>query len=219
MNVTQPTEAQQQASRSNGTLSQGPVTDSGKQRSSQNARKHDFFTAITVLPDEDQANFASLLIDFIEEHKPATPTELRCIREMADAELRLRRVRRYAADAQCKHVDVNNLSHTPLSDAFQKLAASGPTLSLCLRYEKQFQRQFESALKMLFTLRKNAPKPQPAPAPAPAPTTKSADISDLAIRVRCLERMLMDPTYPNPPAHIPDEDDDLDLQNEPTEGL
>ncbi|MFN7939711.1 MAG: hypothetical protein U0R19_40670 [Bryobacteraceae bacterium] len=174
---------------------------------------------MAVLPDESQADFLALLADFSSEHQPATPTERRCIHEMADAEFRLRRIRFYIANAQCKQVDMNNLSHTPMSDAFQKLAESGPTLSLCLRYEKHFQRQFESALKMLFTLRKNAPRPQSQPQPQPEtqPETQSKEVADIALRLRVLERFLLDPSFEEEPQ--PAIDDDLDLQNEPTEGL
>ena len=215
MNTNLRTEAQNDASRSNGMLSQGPVSDPGKQRSSQNARKHDFFTDMAVLPDESQADFLALLEDFSSEHQPTTPTERRCIHEMADAEFRLRRIRLYIATAQCRQVDMSKLSPTPLADAFQKLAESGPTLSLCLRYEKHFQRQFESALKMLFTLRKNAPKPQP---PQPQQETKTKEVADIAIRLRVLERMILDPSFGDDPQ--PDDDTAFEgLQNEPTDGL
>ena len=106
-----------------------------------------------------------------------------------------------------------------MADAFQKLAESGPTLSLCLRYEKHFQRQFESALKMLFTLRKNAPKPQPQPKPeTKAKETKTKEVADIALRLRVLERMILDPSFGDDPQ--PDDDTAFgDLQNEPTDGL
>ncbi|MBS1829983.1 MAG: hypothetical protein JST93_32085 [Acidobacteria bacterium] len=206
-------ETHSDAARQNGHAGHGPISEAGKQRSAQNARKHDFFTNIAVLPDEDREDFIALLADFSGEHQPTTPTERRCIHEMADAEFRLRRIRLYIAQAQCKQVDMNNLSHTPMADAFQKLAESGPTLPLCLRYEKHFQRQFESALKMLFTLRKNAPKPQAAP----KPETKSKEVADIALRLRVLERMILDPSFDEEPQ--PEIDEDFDLQNEPTSGL
>ncbi len=206
------TDAQQQASRRNATLSTGPTSDSGKQRSSQNARKHDFFTNVALLPDEDQQAFNALLADFTEEHKPTTPTERRYVREMADAELRLRRVRDYAARLQCSQIDMNNLTHNPMADAFQKLAENSNTLQLCLRYEKHFQRQFDSALKMLLTLRKNAAKPQPHP----------AETSDLAFRVKILERYFFG--TPTDDAIEDEDDDDFDdddptPQNEPNSAI
>ena len=90
------TEAQQTASRSNGSLGHGPTTDAGKQRSSQNARRHDFFTKIDLLPNEDQQEFYALVQAFTEDHKPQTTTERFYVYEMADAAFRLGRVRRHA---------------------------------------------------------------------------------------------------------------------------
>jgi hypothetical protein len=199
------------AARRNGKLSQGPVTPEGKQRSSQNARKHNFFTNIALLPDEDQDEFNALLADFTEEHKPTTPTERRYVREMADAELRLRRVRDYAARLQCSQIDMNNLTHNPMADAFQKLAENSNTLQLCLRYERHFQRQFDSALKMLFTLRKNQPREQ-----HPAEDSNS----DLAFRVKVLERYIYGLPIDDAPEDFEDdiEDGEPTLQNEPSNG-
>ena len=143
------TEAQQVASRSNGAKSQGPTTEAGKRRSSQNARKNDFFTRIHLLPGEDQEEFDNLLSALSHENDPQSFMERHYIHEMADAMFRLRRVRAHAADIQAKAAE-------DMSDAFEKLAEEGKSLQLALRYEKHFQRQFDNAVKMLLAIRRLA---------------------------------------------------------------
>lgn len=145
--------AQQAAARHNGSLSQGPVTAEGLARSSQNSRKHNFFTTTALLPSEAREQFESLLADFTEEFKPSTPTEQRYIREMADAEFRLQRVRNYAMDIQWKAMQSFPDPHSAAAEAFDKLANEGKSLHLIQRYERQFQRQFDSALKTLLQLK------------------------------------------------------------------
>lgn len=188
----------------------GPVTEAGKLRSSMNARKHDFFTRIAALPDEEQSEFHALLADFAAEHQPATPTERRYVREMADAEFRLNRVRHYAAQAQCNAYDSESMVHSPMASAFQKLADESQTLQLCLRYEKHFQRQFDSALKMLLTLKKRRPEVHP-----PAPP--SEDLKKIAFRLKVMERVIFGSEIDDSGSDDGDEfeDDDPTLQNEP----
>ena len=139
--------AQQTAARQNGSLSQGPVTAEGKSHSSQNARKHNFFTTTALLPTEVREQFESLLADFTEEFQPSTPTEHRYIREMADAEFRLQRVRHHAVQIQWKAMQSFPDPESAAAEAFDKLANEGKSLQLIQRYERQFQRQFDSALK------------------------------------------------------------------------
>ena len=178
------TEAQKQASRSNGAQGQGPTTEEGKARSSQNARKHDFFTKIPLLPNEDQEEFYSMLLAFTNEHQPATPTEAYYVHEMADAAFRLQRVRIHAVDIQSKAAE-------DMSEAFEKLAEDGKSLHLCLRYEKHFQRQFDNSLKMLFSLRKNAKPAQPA-----HPAEKSQAEKDYEFQLKVLQRAMFGPPEP-----------------------
>ena len=172
------TEAQQQASRSNGALGQGPATDAGKQRSSQNARRHDFFTKIDLLPNEDQEEFYMLLHAFTQDHNPQNATERFYVHEMADAAFRLGRVRRHAADIQSKAAE-------DMSDAFEKLAEEGKSLQLCLRYEKHFQRQFDNAIKMIISLRKQTKQAAP-----------SEELKELAFQVKVMQRAVFGPPEP-----------------------
>ena len=171
-------EAQQVASRSNGALGHGPTTEAGKQRSSQNARRHDFFTKIDLLPNEDQEEFYMLLHAFTQDHNPQNATERFYVHEMADAAFRLGRVRRHAADIQSKAAE-------DMSDAFEKLAEEGKSLQLCLRYEKHFQRQFDNAIKMILSLRKQSKQ-----------TAPSEDLKELAFQVKVMQRAVFGPPQP-----------------------
>ncbi|MBL8178614.1 MAG: hypothetical protein JNK48_28330, partial [Bryobacterales bacterium] len=99
-----------------------------------------------------------------------------------------------------------------MSEAFEKLAEEGKSLQLCLRYEKHFKHQFDSALKMLIALRKNKP-PQPEPElPEEEDLARNVDS-----RVKVIERMMFGfDSSPFTP-HEPDEDEEDDEQNEPDE--
>jgi hypothetical protein len=147
--------AHSEAARQNGKLSQGPVTPSGKERSSQNARKHNLLGSTALLSCEDKAELDALTEGFLAEYKPETPTESRFVREMVDAEFRLQRVRSHSVSIQ--EARMRKISETPTMDdaaeAFRQLAGEGPSLSLLLRYENQFRRQFEKSLQMLLDFR------------------------------------------------------------------
>jgi hypothetical protein len=171
------------AARENGKLSNGPVSGQGKARSSQNARKHNLLGAITLLSYEDQAAFDALAQAFLQEHRPETPTEIRFVREMIDAEFRLQRVRAHAASIQ--DARMLKISETPdldaAAEAFRQLAEEGPSLSLLLRYENQFRRQFDKSLQMLldFRLRQRTDKDKIKQAQAEAYVEIMKDLVDL----------------------------------------
>ena len=171
-------EAHSNAARENGKLGHGPSSDQGKQRSSQNARTHSPFASIVFLPTEDQQTFQQLLDAFLTEHCPKTPTELRYVREMADAEFRLARVRTHAVEIQTKAMNQFKDSEQPASDAFEHLAENGKSLQLLMRYERMFQRQFDNALKTLLDLRKRAAQTAPKqPDPPPQRTVDTEGVS------------------------------------------
>ena len=85
-------ELQQIASRTNGAKSHGPVTEEGKQASSQNSRTHGLLSRKIVLAGESQEEFDALLASFLDEHQPETPTERTLIENMAIARWRQERV-------------------------------------------------------------------------------------------------------------------------------
>ena len=72
--------------------STGPRTEAGKQRSSQNALTHGLTAASPVLATEDLAAYQLHCRQFLDEYKPATPTETQLTQELADTAWRLNRI-------------------------------------------------------------------------------------------------------------------------------
>src|SRR5262245_58096003 len=109
-----------------------------------------------LLSCEDRTAFDELSAAFHQEYRPKTPTESRYVREMVDAEWRLQRVRAHMTSIQ--ETGMRMLSDNPNMDdaaeAFRQLSEGGPALSLLLRLESQFRRQFDQSLRMLLDLRK-----------------------------------------------------------------
>ena len=97
------TKAQINANRNNAKKSTGPRTDEGKQRISQNALKHGLLARDAVLPGEDPAVFDRHFRDFEDTIEPQNALEFALVRQIADAEWRLRRLARietaFLADA------------------------------------------------------------------------------------------------------------------------
>lgn len=145
------------AAQRNGALSNGPVTAQGKSASSQNARKHNIFTATDLLPHEDREELAAIAEELEEEHQPQTATERIYLAEMIDAMWRLRRTRLTAAVLQTRQMeslppDMN--PHDAAAEAFRQLADTSKSLELLRRYEAQFRRQFDKALQLLLEHRR-----------------------------------------------------------------
>jgi hypothetical protein len=78
--------------RANAKHSTGPRTDSGKQRSSQNALRHGLTAETAVLPTEDPAAYQRHIQQFLDEYRPATPTETHLVQELADIAWRQNRI-------------------------------------------------------------------------------------------------------------------------------
>ena len=108
------TEKQKQASRNNAKHSTGPKTDEGKQRSSQNTLKHGLYAVESVIPGEDPAEFDDLCHEFGERYLPDGPYERSLVRQMADAEWRLRRITRLEADFLKAAVESQREKHNRL---------------------------------------------------------------------------------------------------------
>lgn len=148
--------ARSEAARQNGAHSHGPVTAEGKSRASANARTHGLLGGTHLLTGEDRACLEALLEAYLGEYQPATVTETRYVREMADAEWRLARVREHAALLQSRHMAA--FAEMPSAEAaaaaFEQMADNSKALDLALRYEKQFQRQFDRARLALAEIRR-----------------------------------------------------------------
>jgi len=85
------TEAQIEASRRNGALSHGPITEEGKQRSRCNAVKHGLSARTVVLCTESHALFEQLEDDYLETFQPCSIPELHLVQRMVAADWRLHR--------------------------------------------------------------------------------------------------------------------------------
>ncbi|MBI4910749.1 MAG: hypothetical protein HY820_44455 [Acidobacteria bacterium] len=85
-------ESQINASRENGKLSHGPVTEEGKARSSKNAMKHGFYSSQVVLSNECQDRYDNLLAKYVAAFKPAGQPEYDLVVRMTNSAWRLRRL-------------------------------------------------------------------------------------------------------------------------------
>ena len=91
-------EPRARSNRANATLSTGPRTAAGKQRSSQNALTPGLTSRSPVLATEDSAAYQLHCRQFFDEYRPATPTESQLIQELADTAWRLNRIPSLEAD-------------------------------------------------------------------------------------------------------------------------
>ena len=89
-----PTKAQINANRNNARKSTGPRTEEGKARVSKNALKHGILARDTVLPGEDPADFDRQLAALEADIQPANSLEFELVRQIADAQWRMRRLTR-----------------------------------------------------------------------------------------------------------------------------
>jgi len=84
--------------RANAQHSTGPRSEAGKQRSALNALTHGLTARTAVLPSEDPAAFEQHCRQFLEEYRPATPTETQLVHELADTSWRMNRIPLLEAD-------------------------------------------------------------------------------------------------------------------------
>ena len=84
--------------RANSQQSTGPRSEAGKQRSALNALTHGLTARTAVLPSEDQAAYQHHCRQFENEYRPATPTEIQLVHELADTSWRLNRLPLLEAD-------------------------------------------------------------------------------------------------------------------------
>ena len=144
------TAAQIAANRANAQHSPGPKSADGKARSSQNNFRHGFRSQSVLLPGDDPAEYEALLEELTDHFEANGLTEERFIREMADAEWRLRRVRAHQEDlltAKIEELAQRHPDATPVR--LQALAFEALHSETCfaqfLRYESKFERQYERA--------------------------------------------------------------------------
>ncbi len=124
--------------RANSAHSTGPRTESGKQRSSQNALGHGLTARTAVLPTEDPDTYQRHIQQFLDEYAPANATETQLVHEIANTAWRLNRIPFLEAE---------------LLDATQTMDPSPQTLIPQLAtlglHGSRLSRQFQKAIEQL----------------------------------------------------------------------
>jgi hypothetical protein len=120
--------------RANSQHSTGPRTEPGKQRSSLNALRHGLTAQTAVLPNEDAEAYQLHIQQFLDEYKPATPTETQLVHEIANTAWRLNRI---------PFLEAELLSQDPSP---QTLIPQLATLGL---HGSRLSRQFQKAIDQL----------------------------------------------------------------------
>ena len=131
--------------RANSTHSTGPRTESGKQRSSLNALSHGLTARTAVLPTEDPDTYQRHIQQFLDEYKPATPTETQLVHEMANTAWRLNRIPFLEAEL------LSRATNPPTEQAaidFDIVDAHRALATLGL-HGSRLSRQFQKALEQL----------------------------------------------------------------------
>ena len=161
------TEAQIRANRENAKQSTGPRTEEGKARVSLNALKHGLLARDAVLPSEDPAEFDRQLRDLENDLRPENSLEFELVRQIADAQWRMRRLVRIetaflsaAIDAQRQHEEVFHPDDIqPGREGESQLLGAGllgrtQALLHLARYDAHLSRRYYRAIAELGRLRK-----------------------------------------------------------------
>ena len=214
------TPAQTLANQTNAQHSTGPATPAGKAVSSRNHLNHGFRSATVLLPGDDPAEYAALLIELSDHFSPTDLSELRFVREMADAEWRLRHVRSHTESALARHILTLSGQHPALhphdlqSLAVETLHQTGCSYATWLRYETKFERQYdraynawgryqatkrrESAAENDLAIQHALAVPPPEPEPDPVPLASNVQNSGPACNPSD-----SGPNYPPPTSSAP----------------
>jgi hypothetical protein len=141
--VPEPTisEAQLAANRANAKLSTGPTSSTGKAASSRNNFRHGLTQNegnIILLETESQEDYNEALLAFLDEWKPATPTERDLVERLAGRQW----LRRRAMKLQKLHLN-------PITGEITDIASFG----IYRRYEVSHERAYNKALADLIRLR------------------------------------------------------------------
>jgi hypothetical protein len=165
------TPAQIAASRANGSKSQGPKTEEGKQRSSSNALKHGLSAKTLCLNTENPSALEELRERYIRELQPEGQIELDLVEEIVAARWRMRRLWTLETamldlETDRQAVGIKQIFEkidppTRIAAAFEKLADEGNTLYMLDRYEARHTRSYHRALKTLLRLLDHRRAPDP----------------------------------------------------------
>jgi hypothetical protein len=160
------TAKQIQANRNNAKKSTGPRTEEGKARVAQNALKHGLLAGDAVLPGEDPAEFEAQLAALEADIQPVGALERELVRQIADAQWRMRRLSRLETAYLIAALDNKRerkamLQPRPLhySDEENTLMLGyslfhhTPSLGHFARYDAHLGRRFERAVQQIAHLR------------------------------------------------------------------
>ena len=166
-----PTNAQIKANRNNAKKSTGPRTEEGKSRVAKNALKHGLLARDTVLPGEDAADFDRQLSALEADIQPANSLEFELVRQIADAQWRMRRLTRLETGFLAAAVDETRRYMEKRRPDKLRPGYDGETLLLgsamldrtqafvhLARYDGHLSRRFFRAVKQLGDLRRDERK-------------------------------------------------------------
>ena len=155
------------ANRENAKKSTGPRTEEGKARVSLNALKHGLLARDAVLPEEDPAEFDRQLRDLEHDLRPENSLEFELVRQIADAQWRMRRLVRIetaflsgAIEAQRRHEEIFHPDSIPSGrEGESQLLGAGllnrtQALLHLARYDAHLSRRYYRAIAELGRLRK-----------------------------------------------------------------
>jgi hypothetical protein len=131
--------------RSNAQHSTGPRSEAGKRRSALNSLSHGLAARTAVLPSEDPARYQQHCRQFLDEYRPATPTETQLVQELADTSWRINRIPLLEAEL------LRRAAHPPNEEArigFDIVDAHRALATLGL-HGQRLSRQFHKTLEQL----------------------------------------------------------------------
>ena len=180
------------ANQTNSQLSTGPRTDSGKAAASHNALKHGLTSGFSVLPDEDQSEFDSLLERYQNQFGFDGEHESFLVEQMARSRWKLARIQRLEASVFQRASETGSPDDWKSLATLQRYAASAERsyykahreLQQSRKEVHQAENQEAPSLSSFIDAYMNAPMPgQGAPSnvapirPAPVPQPSSSPIT------------------------------------------
>jgi hypothetical protein len=198
------TERQIQANRANAKRSTGPVTEAGKQASSQNARRHGQLSSCVVLKAESSPLFDELMDSLLAEFQPQTANETALVETMAVSRWKLSRnwiMHTALLEVETVKQDPSAGNEPVLTAlAFKSLADSSHSLHLLHRYEVSLDRQYSRALNNLLKARATARTPAPeAQDPCPPGPQEPVAVTAEAAPVEPIQKFPNEPNLPAEP--------------------
>ena len=165
------TRAQIKANRNNAKKSTGPRSEEGKAVVAKNALKHGLLARDTVLPGEDPADFDRQLSALEADIQPANSLDFELVRQIADAQWRMRRLTRLETGFLAAAVADKRRPTEKYRPAKLRPGYDGETLLLgsamlertqafvhLARYDGHLSRRFFRAVKQLADLRRDERK-------------------------------------------------------------